>query len=67
MTPQMPAYRLLDWEHPPQMATVDVPRPGPGQVLVRVAGNGLCHSDIGMAQMPASVGELVGWAMPFTH
>ena len=48
------------------MATVDVPRPGPGQVLVRVAGNGLCHSDIGMAQMPASVGELVGWAMPFT-
>ena len=40
--------------------------PGPGQVLLRVAGNGLCHSDIGMAQMPASVGELVGWSMPFT-
>jgi alcohol dehydrogenase, propanol-preferring len=66
MTPQMPAYRLLEWEHPPQMTTADVPRPGQGQVLVRVAGNGLCHSDIGMALMPASVGELVGWAMPFT-
>ncbi len=66
MKPQMSAYRLLEWEHQPQMATVDIPNPGPGQVLVRVAGNGLCHSDIGMAQMPASVGELVGWSMPFT-
>jgi propanol-preferring alcohol dehydrogenase len=66
MTSQMPAYRLLEWERPPQMATVDVPTAGPGQVLIRVAGNGLCHSDIGMAEMPASVGELVGWAMPFT-
>ncbi len=66
MTSQMPAYRLLEWEHPPQLSTVEVPSPGPGQVLVRVAANGLCHSDIGMALMPASVGELVGWSMPFT-
>ncbi len=66
MTAQMPAYRLLDWEQGPSLVEVDVPRSGPGQVLVRVAGNGLCHSDIGMAQMPASIGELVGWSMPFT-
>ena len=25
---------------------VDVPRPGPGEVLVKVAANGLCHTDV---------------------
>ncbi len=66
MTAQMTAYRLLEWEQAPQLVEVDVPRPGPGQVLIRVAGNGLCHSDIGMGQMPAAIGELIGWSMPFT-
>jgi alcohol dehydrogenase, propanol-preferring len=66
MTAQMTAYRLLEWEQAPQLVEVDVPRPGPGQVLIRVAGNGLCHSDIGMGLMPASIGEAVGWSMPFT-
>jgi propanol-preferring alcohol dehydrogenase len=66
MTAQMTAYRLLEWEKAPQLVTVDVPKPGPGQVLIRIAGNGLCHSDIGMGLMPASIGELVGWSMPFT-
>ena len=66
MTAQMTAYRLLEWEKAPQLTEVDVPRPGPGQVLIKVAGNGLCHSDIGMGLMPASIGELIGWSMPFT-
>ncbi len=66
MAAQMTAYRLLDWQQPPQLVTVDIPRPGPGQVLLRVAGNGLCHSDIGMGLMPKEIGEAVGWAMPFT-
>src|SRR6195952_3522213 len=66
MTAKMSAYRLLEWEKAPQLVTVDVPKPGPGQVLIRIAGNGLCHSDIGMGLMPASIGELIGWSMPFT-
>ena len=66
MNAQMTAYRLLEWEKAPQLVTVDVPKPGPGQVLIRIAGNGLCHSDIGMGLMPASIGELIGWSMPFT-
>ena len=66
MTAQMTAYRLLEWEQAPQLVEVAVPAPGPGQVLIRIAGNGLCHSDIGMGLMPASIGELVGWSMPFT-
>ena len=62
----MRAYRLLGWEQPPEVVEVPVPEPGAGEVLVEVAGNGLCHSDITMRQMPAAFGEAVGWAMPFT-
>lgn len=62
----MPAYRLLDWQQPPRLVEVDVPRPGPGEVLVKVAGNGLCHSDIGMQHMAEAVGRMFGWRMPFT-
>jgi propanol-preferring alcohol dehydrogenase len=62
----MTAYRLLDWERPPELVEVAVPVPGPSQVLVKVAGNGLCHSDLAMAQIPAVFGEALGWQMPFT-
>lgn len=66
MTDTMRAYRLTTWEQGPSVAEVPVPRPGPGQVVVRVAGCGLCHSDIGMASMPEQAGLAVGWRMPFT-
>jgi propanol-preferring alcohol dehydrogenase len=62
----MMAYRLVEWERPPEPVEVEVPRPGPGELLVRVAGNGLCHSDIAMGQIPAAVGATLGWQMPFT-
>ncbi|HEY1973677.1 MAG TPA: alcohol dehydrogenase catalytic domain-containing protein, partial [Pseudonocardia sp.] len=29
---------------------VEVPEPGPGEVLVRIAGAGLCHSDLHVLQ-----------------
>jgi alcohol dehydrogenase, propanol-preferring len=62
----MRAYRLLDWEQPPKLVEVDVPPVGSGEVLVRVAGNGLCHSDLAMMQIPREIGEMLGWEMPFT-
>jgi propanol-preferring alcohol dehydrogenase len=62
----MMAYRLVEWERPPEPVEVEVPRPGAGQLLVRVAGNGLCHSDIAMGRIPAAVGTSLGWQMPFT-
>ncbi|GLY65468.1 alcohol dehydrogenase catalytic domain-containing protein [Amycolatopsis taiwanensis] len=62
----MPAYRVTGWGGPAQLREVPVPRPGPGQVLVRVAGCGLCRSDLGMMRMPASRGQALGWSMPFT-
>jgi alcohol dehydrogenase, propanol-preferring len=66
MNKTMQAYRILDWNQPPQMVEVDVPQPGPGEVLIKVAGNGLCHSDIGMMQFPKQMGEMLGWRVPFT-
>ncbi|HET9611659.1 MAG TPA: alcohol dehydrogenase catalytic domain-containing protein, partial [Acidimicrobiales bacterium] len=62
----MAAYRIVRWGEPPQLVEVPVPEPGPGEALVEVAGNGLCHSDLDMARMPAEVAEALGWHLPFT-
>ena len=66
MTRTMPAYRIVEWERPPRLVEAPVPEPGPGEVLVAVAANGLCHSDLDMARIPAEIGELIGWRVPFT-
>jgi propanol-preferring alcohol dehydrogenase len=66
MTEMMQAYRLVAWGAPPELVEVPVPRPAPGQVLVRVAGNGLCHSDFTMGELPEEIGQALGWSMPFT-
>jgi propanol-preferring alcohol dehydrogenase len=62
----MTAYRVVAWQQAPQLTEAPVPEPGPGEVLVEVAGNGLCHSDIGMTQMPGELAEAIGWRVPFT-
>jgi propanol-preferring alcohol dehydrogenase len=62
----MRAYRIPGWEQPPELMEVPVPEPGSGQVLVRVGGNGLCHSDLMMHLMPESLGAALGWEAPFT-
>lgn len=50
------------------LTDVDVPDPGPGEVLVKVAGAGLCHSDLhlmhvaAMVEQPFTLGhETGGW------
>lgn len=62
----MMAFRMMEWQQPPRLVEVERPRPGRNEILVKVAGNGLCHSDLGMMQMPAEMGKLNGWNMPFT-
>jgi propanol-preferring alcohol dehydrogenase len=41
----MLAYRLAEAQAPPEFQEVPQPHAGPGQVVVRVAGSGLCHTD----------------------
>ena len=42
----MKAFRLVRPGEEGQLQEVAVPDPGPGQVLVKIAGAGLCHSDL---------------------
>lgn len=42
----MRAYRLVGWKQGGRYTDVKQPEPGPGQVLIRIGGAGICHSDL---------------------
>ena len=42
----MIAYRLLQPREPPRLQDVPKPSPQAGQLLIKVGGCGLCHTDI---------------------
>ena len=49
---KMTAYRLLAWGKPAEFVRVDVPEPGPGEVLIKMAAAGLCGSDLHLLDAP---------------
>lgn len=55
---KMLAYRMLAWGQPATFTEVEIPRPGPGEVLIKMSAVGLCGSDIHMFNAPAG-------ALPF--
>ena len=70
----MKAYRLFEWQQPPRLVEIPVPEPGPGQVRLKVAGNGICQSDLHLihewkaspphikVELPMTIGhEVGGW------
>ena len=59
----MQAIRLTAWERPVQLVDVPIPEPGTGEVLIRVAGAGLCHSDLHLMHWPAGT---LPYTLPFT-
>jgi alcohol dehydrogenase, propanol-preferring len=58
------ALRLMDWKSSPQFVDVEEPRPGPGQVVVRIGGAGACRSDIHL--MHDYERGMLPWDPPFT-
>lgn len=42
----MRAVRFTDWKTKPSLKEIPKPTPGPGEVLLTVAGAGACHSDV---------------------
>jgi alcohol dehydrogenase, propanol-preferring len=66
MKKTMRAFRMLKWQEPPELVEVDLPEPGPGEVRIRVAGNGVCQSDLHMPHLPPALEKFLGWKMPFT-
>ena len=56
----MRAHQLVATQQPAELREVPTPEPGPGEVLVKVGGAGLCHSDLHLMHWPLPVPE------PFT-
>lgn len=70
MSRTMTAYRLTGGSPTADFAEVPVPVPGPGEVLVKVGGAGLCGTDLHFLhaptmfgyQLPMTIGhEVAGW------
>ncbi len=59
----MKALRLMKWGAPAELREVAIPEPGPGQVVIKIAGAGACHSDLHLMDWPE--GQLP-WKLPFT-
>jgi alcohol dehydrogenase, propanol-preferring len=59
----MKAYQLTAWQTPPQLREVEVPEPGPGEVLLKVGGAGACHSDLHLMEWPEGT---MDFDLPFT-
>jgi propanol-preferring alcohol dehydrogenase len=60
----MIAYRLIEAQQPPQLQEVPTPSPRSGQILIKVGGCGLCHTDVGL--MHRTKAEWEGMHLPFT-
>lgn len=60
----MLAYQFTTWEQDFELREVPTPRPGPGETLIRVAGAGVCHSDLYLCDWPRS--SLPSYDLPFT-
>ncbi|MEP6860363.1 MAG: NAD(P)-dependent alcohol dehydrogenase [Deltaproteobacteria bacterium] len=59
----MKALQLVNWGKPAELRDVEVPVPGPGEVVIQIAAAGVCHSDLHLMDWPA--GQLP-WRVPFT-
>ncbi len=42
----MKAVRYIETGRPPEVVDIPTPVPGPGQILVKIGGAGVCHSDL---------------------
>lgn len=60
----MKAVRITAWKSDPEVLEVEVPEPGPGQVLLRVGGAGACHSDLHL--LHEFEPGMMPWEPPFT-
>jgi propanol-preferring alcohol dehydrogenase len=59
----MKALRLTKWGKPAEVVETRVPDIGAGEVLVKIAGAGACHSDLHLMEWPEG---MLPWKLPFT-
>ncbi len=53
---------MVAWGQAPELREIDVPEPRAGEVLLRIAGAGACHSDLHIIEAR----EARPWALPMT-
>jgi alcohol dehydrogenase, propanol-preferring len=59
----MKALRITTFGQPAELCETSVPEPGPGQVLLKIAGAGACHSDLHLMDWPEGA---LPWQLPYT-
>lgn len=59
----MKAYRMTKWQTDGEFCDIEVREPGPGEVLVKVGGAGVCHSDLHVMEYPDGA---LPYPLPFT-
>jgi alcohol dehydrogenase, propanol-preferring len=59
----MKAFQFVELQKPAELREVKVPEPGPGQVLIKIGGAGVCHSDLHVLEAPAGS---TAFKLPFT-
>jgi len=64
----MKAFQFKEWLTPAELVDVPVPEPGPDEVLIRIGGAGVCHSDLHVMHSwtPQTRPEVALWSLPFT-
>jgi alcohol dehydrogenase, propanol-preferring len=60
----MKAVQYRTFGGPPEVVEIERPVPGPGQILLKVAASGLCHSDVYLMSLPAD--QWVRGQLPLT-
>ena len=59
----MRAFQFVELQKPAELREVEVPEPGPGQVLIKIGGAGACHSDLHIMEAPV---DTPSFPLPFT-
>ena len=54
----MKAFQFVEPQKPAELREVNVPEPGPGEVLIKIGGAGACHSDLHILEAPADTPSL---------
>ena len=62
----MLAYRFTQPGHAPSLQEIPKPTVKPGEVLVKVAAAGVCHSDLHLIEWPAEVLQANAMSPPYT-
>lgn len=66
MTEKMRALQYTTVGRAPEIVMLDIPVPGPGEILLKITAAGVCHSDEFIMSLPEDAFTDLGWRTPMT-